>query len=90
VIPVAILPDQIGAVSQLRRRPRPQPGGGFGEGFGLGSQYLLQDSPLFGLSGTPGPRGSLLEGLDEAIIEAPDEKLTHGTLLRCYQFSIAP
>lgn len=43
MIPVTILPDQIGAVSRLRRRPRPQPGGGLGEGFGLGSKYLLQD-----------------------------------------------
>ncbi len=76
MIPVPILPDQIGAVSGLRRRPCPQPSSGLGEGFRLGSQRLLKDCPVFRLGGMPGPSGPLLKGLDETIIEAPDDKET--------------
>jgi len=80
VIPVPIPPNQNGAVGRLWRRPCPQPGGGLGEGFRLGPECLLQDGAVLGLGGPPGTGGPALEGLDEAIIEAPDDKLTHVAL----------
>jgi len=35
---------------------------------------------MLGLGGPPGAGGPLLEGLDEPIIQTPDDKLTHATL----------
>jgi len=43
MIPVAVLPEQVGTVGRLARCPCPQARGGLGEGFRLGPQGLLQD-----------------------------------------------
>jgi hypothetical protein len=80
MIAVTILPEQIGAVGRLWWRPPPQPGGGLGEAFSLGLQHLLQDGAMLRLGGAPKPGGPLLKGLDQAIVETPDNKLAHHAL----------
>jgi hypothetical protein len=77
MIPVTILSKQIGAVGRLRFGPCPKPGGGLGEGFGLWTECLFENDTVFGLGRTPKPSGSLLQGLDETVFEAPDDKLAH-------------
>jgi len=80
VTPVPILPDQIGAVSSLRRCSCAEPSGNLGEAFRFGPQCLRKNGPVLGLGGPPGPSSPLLQGLDETVIQAPDDKLTHNTL----------
>jgi hypothetical protein len=80
MIPVPILSDQIGTVGRLRFGPCPQPDGGLGKGFGLWTERLFEDDTVFGLGRTPKSGSSLFQGLDKAVFEAPDNKLTHHTL----------
>jgi hypothetical protein len=80
MIPVPILSKQIGTVGHLRLGPCPKPSGGLGEGFGLWTERLFENDTVFGLGRTPKPSGSLFQGLDETVIKAPDDKLTHWAL----------
>jgi hypothetical protein len=80
MISVPILTDQIGAVGRLWRRPRPHPRSGLRESLGLASECLLQNGPVLGLGGMPSPRRPLLEGLDEAIVQATNDELPHRIL----------
>jgi hypothetical protein len=81
MVPVPVPPDQVAAVGRLCGRSGSQAGGGLGESFCLGLKGLLQDGAVLGLGRPPGPRGSALEGLDEAIIQTSDDKLAHGILI---------
>jgi hypothetical protein len=78
--PVPIPPHQIGAVGGWWRRPCLQPRGGLGGGFGLALECLLENGTVLGLGGTLGQRRSPLQGLDETIVQATNDELTHATL----------
>jgi hypothetical protein len=41
---------------------------------------LFEDGPVLRLGRASSPYGPLLKGLDETVVKAPDDKLTHGTL----------
>jgi hypothetical protein len=80
VIPIPISTDEIGAAGGLRRCSCSQPGSRLGEGFCLGLQGVLQDGAVLGLGRPPGAGSSAFERLNEAVIQAADDKLAQGSL----------
>jgi hypothetical protein len=80
VVPVSVAPDQRRAFGSLRRGCRAETGSGVSEALCLGLERLFKDGTMLRLGRAAGAGGPALQGLNNAVIQAADDKLTHRIL----------